>query len=212
MNVYNCHVRTETSAKLLLRQQIRIIVNVLKHEPVIERVVNWIGLGSCVVSSSISLALFYLLFSCWLFFIPAVQKVTNKTRRIWSTLLLSSVLISLLNSSYLFLNLLFLSFSQSFKRQWGDNTNANANADRINVSRLKVSSFCCNSWVLDMNRETLALLSLNNFLAFETTGLIDFSLILGNQIQVYVNGLLAVYNLTYRAARTNFFIFSSFSV
>ena len=162
----------------------------------------WLSIDWPVVSKSTSPSTNHGL--AWFVFLKS-------TRRIWSTLLLSSVLISLLNSSYLFLNLLFLSFSQSFKRQW-DNTNANANADRINVSRLKVSSFCCNSWVLDMNRETLALLSLNNFLAFETTGLIDFSLILGNQIQVYVNGLLAVYNLTYRAARTNFFIFSSFSV
>ncbi len=56
-------------------------------------------------------------------------------------------------------------------------------------------------------KETFTLLAFNNFLAFETTGLIDFSLLIGNQLITYISGLLAVFNLWYRAARTQTFIF-----
>jgi hypothetical protein len=41
----------------------------------------------------------------------------------------------------------------------------------------------------------------------ETEGMVDFSLILGNLIDAYLSGLLAVYNIWYRAARTNLFMF-----
>ena len=40
----------------------------------------------------------------------------------------------------------------------------------------------------------------------ETEGIVDFSLILGNLIDAYLPGLLAVYNIWYRAARTNLFM------
>jgi hypothetical protein len=41
----------------------------------------------------------------------------------------------------------------------------------------------------------------------ETEGLVDISLILGNLVDVYLPGSLAVYNVWYRAARTNLFMF-----
>jgi hypothetical protein len=44
-------------------------------------------------------------------------------------------------------------------------------------------------------KETFTLLAFNNFLAFETTGLIDFSLLIGNQLITYISGLLAVFGL-----------------
>ena len=46
----------------------------------------------------------------------------------------------------------------------------------------------------------------------ETEGLIDFSLIIGNLIDTYLAGLLAVINIWYRAARTHLFIFWSIFV
>ena len=61
-------------------------------------------------------------------------------------------------------------------------------------------------------KETFTLLAFNNFLAFETTGLIDFSLLIGNQLITFIAGLLAVQNLWYRAARTQIFIFLVISV
>ena len=48
---------------------------------------------------------------------------------------------------------------------------------------------------------------MNNLKDVETSGLIDFSLILGNLIHTYLSGSLAVSNIWYRGALTNFFIF-----
>ena len=53
---------------------------------------------------------------------------------------------------------------------------------------------------------------MNNLNMLETEGLIDFSLIIGNLIDTYLAGLLAVYNIWYRAARTHLFIFWSIFV
>ena len=41
----------------------------------------------------------------------------------------------------------------------------------------------------------------------ETEGLVDISLILGNLVDVYLAGSLAVYNVWYRAAHTNLLMF-----
>ena len=62
-------------------------------------------------------------------------------------------------------------------------------------------------WVLDIQQETFTLLTINNFNMLETEGLVDISLILGNLVDVYLAGSLAVYNVWYRAARTNLFMF-----
>jgi len=41
----------------------------------------------------------------------------------------------------------------------------------------------------------------------ETEGMVDFSLMIGNLIDVYLPGLLGVFTIWYRAARTNLFMF-----
>ena len=51
------------------------------------------------------------------------------------------------------------------------------------------------------------LLTINNLNDVETSGLIDFSLILGNLIHTYLSGSLAVSNIWYRGALTNLFLF-----
>ena len=62
-------------------------------------------------------------------------------------------------------------------------------------------------WVLDIQQETFTLLTINNFNMLETEGLVDISLILGNLVDVYLAGSLAVYNVWYRAAHTNLLMF-----
>ena len=47
-------------------------------------------------------------------------------------------------------------------------------------------------WVLDIQQETFTLLTINNFNMLETEGLVDISLILGNLVDVYLAGSLAV--------------------
>ena len=59
----------------------------------------------------------------------------------------------------------------------------------------------------DVPEEIFTLLTINNLNDVETSGLIDFSLILGNLIHTYLSGSLAVSNIWYRGALTNFFIF-----
>ena len=53
------------------------------------------------------------------------------------------------------------------------------------------------------------LLTMNNLKDVETSGLIDFSLILGNLIHTYLSGSLAVSNIWYRGGMTNFILFST---
>ena len=60
---------------------------------------------------------------------------------------------------------------------------------------------------LDVPEEIFTLLIINNLNDVETSGLIDFSLILGNLIHTYLSGSLAVSNIWYRGALTNIFIF-----
>ena len=59
----------------------------------------------------------------------------------------------------------------------------------------------------DVPEEIFTLLTINNLNDVETSGLIDFSLILGNLIHTYLSGSLAVSNIWYRGALTNVFLF-----
>ena len=60
---------------------------------------------------------------------------------------------------------------------------------------------------LDVTEEIFTLLTINNLNDVETSGLIDFSLILGNIIHTQVTGSLAVSNIWYRGVQTNLFLF-----
>ena len=60
---------------------------------------------------------------------------------------------------------------------------------------------------LDVTEEIFTLLTINNLNDVETSGLIDFSLILGNIIHTQVTGSLAVSNTWYRGVQTNLFLF-----
>ena len=60
---------------------------------------------------------------------------------------------------------------------------------------------------LDVTEEIFTLLTINNLNDVESSGLIDFSLILGSLIHSYLSGSLGVSNIWYRAAFTNLFIF-----
>ena len=62
---------------------------------------------------------------------------------------------------------------------------------------------------LDVPEEIFTLLTMNNLKDVETSGLIDFSLILGNLIHTYLSGSLAVSNIWYRGGMTNFILFST---
>jgi len=62
-------------------------------------------------------------------------------------------------------------------------------------------------WVQDIAQETLYLFMINNLNMLEAEGMIDFSFIIGNLIDLYLAGFLAVYSVWYRAARTNLFVF-----
>ena len=59
----------------------------------------------------------------------------------------------------------------------------------------------------DVTEEIFTLLTINNLNDVETSGLIDFSLILGNIIHTQVTGSLAVSNIWYRGVQTNLFLF-----
>ena len=108
-----------------------------------------------------------------------------------------------LNCSNLITNLILFIEPNAFKSSL---ETFGVSLDRITASFLLLSS------QLVYLRETFTLLSFNNILAIESSFLIDFSLLIGNQILVYVSGLLAVYNLLYRAARTNLLLFFVISV
>ena len=84
----------------------------------------------------------------------------------------------------------------------------------VYVEKISAARFigCQRSWVLDIIRETFLYCAFNNILAFSTTATLlnAFSLILGNQILVYSLSFFVVYNLWYRAARSNWIIVSIF--
>ena len=60
---------------------------------------------------------------------------------------------------------------------------------------------------LDVTEEIFTLLTINNLIHVESSGLIDFSLILGSLIHTYLSGALVVSNIWYRTALTNLFLF-----
>lgn len=60
---------------------------------------------------------------------------------------------------------------------------------------------------LDLTSEIFTLLTLSNLLHLESSGFIDFSLILGSLIHSQLTGSLGVSNIWYRSALTNFFLF-----
>ena len=104
-----------------------------------------------------------------------------------------------LNSSNLITNLiLFIEANAFFSNFYSS----------LFIDRITADFFLLSSQLVYL-RETFALLFFLNILAIESSFLIDFSLLIGNQILVYVSGLLAVYNLLYRAARTNLLLFFS---
>ena len=60
---------------------------------------------------------------------------------------------------------------------------------------------------LDVTEEIFTFLTINNLNLVETGGLVDFSLILGNHVDSYLYGLLAVSNIWYRGGLTKLFLF-----
>ena len=76
----------------------------------------------------------------------------------------------------------------------------NRQSDKITISGHERSN-------LDVTEEIFTLLTINNLNDVETSGLIDFSLILGNIIHTQVTGSLAVSNIWYRGVQTNLFLF-----
>ena len=65
---------------------------------------------------------------------------------------------------------------------------------------------------LDLNYETFNLLILTNILLYEGSTMFDCSLIIGNQINSCLSGLLVVFTLYYQVARHLYLIFISIFV
>ena len=65
---------------------------------------------------------------------------------------------------------------------------------------------------LDVNYETFSLLVLTNILLYEGSTMFDCSLIIGNQINTCLSGLLVVFTLYYQVARHLYLIFISIFV
>jgi len=65
---------------------------------------------------------------------------------------------------------------------------------------------------LDLNYETFNLLILTNILFYEGSTMFDCSLIIGNQINTCLSGLLVVFTLYYQVARHLYLIFISIFV
>ena len=66
--------------------------------------------------------------------------------------------------------------------------------------------------ILDLNYETFSLLVLTNILLYEGSTIFDCSLIIGNQINTCLSGLLVVFTLYYQVARHLYLIFISIFV
>ena len=64
----------------------------------------------------------------------------------------------------------------------------------------------------DMNYETFSLLLLTNILLYEGSTMFDCSLIIGNQINTCLSGLMVVFTLYYQVARHLYLIFISIFV
>ena len=79
--------------------------------------------------------------------------------------------------------------------------------------RLRLLDNCYNLYYrdetsnLDVTEEIFTFLTINNLNLVETGGLVDFSLILGNHVDSYLYGLLAVSNIWYRGGLTKLFLF-----
>ena len=65
---------------------------------------------------------------------------------------------------------------------------------------------------LDVNYETFSLLVLTNILLYEGSTMFDCSLIIGNQINTCLSGLMVVFTLYYQVARHLYLIFISIFV
>ena len=65
---------------------------------------------------------------------------------------------------------------------------------------------------LDVNYETFSLLLLTNILLYEGSTMFDCSLIIGNQINTCLSGLMVVFTLYYQVARHLYLIFISIFV
>ena len=65
---------------------------------------------------------------------------------------------------------------------------------------------------LDLNYETFSLLLLTNILLLEGSTIIDCSLIIGNQMDTLLSGLMVVFTLYYQIARHLYLIFISIFV
>ena len=65
---------------------------------------------------------------------------------------------------------------------------------------------------LDVNYETFSLLVLTNILLYEGSTMFDCSLIIGNQINTLLSGLMVVFTLYYQVARHLYLIFISIFV
>jgi hypothetical protein len=79
--------------------------------------------------------------------------------------------------------------------------------------RLRLLDNCYNLYYrdetsnLDVTEEIFTFLTINNLNLVETGGLVDFSLVLGNHVDSYLYGLLAVSNVWYRSSLTKLFLF-----
>ena len=62
---------------------------------------------------------------------------------------------------------------------------------------------------LDMNYESFSLLLLTNILLYEGSTIIDCSLIIANQINLFLSGLMIVFTLYYQVTRHLYLIFIS---
>ena len=92
---------------------------------------------------------------------------------------------SIINSSRLFLNLIFAYLDLSFSRQLVGHYWIN---HRDNLTG--------KHWLFaEITQETVAFLSIVVLLSLETTLLVDFSLMLANLIDTQLSGIVAVYNL-----------------
>jgi len=68
------------------------------------------------------------------------------------------------------------------------------------------------NYYLDVNYETFSLLVLTNILLYEGSTMFDCSLIIGNQINTCLSGLMVVFTLYYHVARHLYLIFISIFV
>ena len=131
----------------------------------------------------------------------------NTTSIVANTFLLLLELLFEVSSLMVTINLRRFAYIQLWLKYYFGNprnseiTNCLGQSDNNNLLSGHERSNC------DVTEEIFTLLTINNLNDVETSGLIDFSLILGNIIHTQVTGSLAVSNIWYRGVQTNLFLF-----